>query len=109
MEVKDAGHHNLEPLTLCMLGNFACWVILHALLSADFLKIIFSKKLQEYHWSAKQFGSIIQIKPAQQFVGHDLGPNCLQTSKIATTHTKTNMEITSLITTKIRLNIFRYS
>ena len=40
-------------LTLCMLGNFACF------LSVDFfLNLLFQKKIcQEYHQTVKQFGS----------------------------------------------------
>ena len=41
-------------LTLCMLGNFACFFVIFGF----FLKLTFSKNIfQEYHQSSKQFGS----------------------------------------------------
>ena len=52
-------------LTLCLLGNFACFSLM-------FFKINFFKTFyQEYHQSVKQLES-------RHFVGPDLGPNYLQ-------------------------------
>ena len=68
---------------LCLLGNFLCFFF--RLL--NFFKIIFFEKLfQEYHQSGKQFGfrsgptfsNNLDSDQAQQNVGPDLDPNCLQ-------------------------------
>ena len=58
-------------LTLCLLGNFAAF-----LLSAEFFFKInfFDKFFQEYHQSVKQYGS----SSDPTFCGPDFGPNCLQ-------------------------------
>ena len=57
--IIKAGKH----LTLCILGNFACFLSLY-FSSAFFSKSMFLKKIQEYHQS---------VKP---FAGPYLAPNC---------------------------------
>ena len=52
-----------------MLGNFS-YVLLSAFSKSSFLEKFF----QEYHQTVKQFGP----RSGPTFVGHDLGPNCLQ-------------------------------
>ena len=63
----------LDILTLCMLGNSACFFVICVVFF--FLKFTFQKK---------SFRNIIRVSnsldpdQAQHFVGPDLGPNCLQ-------------------------------
>ena len=57
--------HICTYLIICML------VIMNAFLSSADLK---DKILEEYYLSVKQFGS----RSGLHFVGHDMGPNCLQ-------------------------------
>ena len=50
-----SGYVSLQLLTLCMLGNFSCF-----LSSADFsfkTNFVLQKNFQEYYQSVKQFGS----------------------------------------------------
>ena len=65
---------HLSALTLCMLGNFACYFVICGFFFLFFLIIFFKKIFQEYHQSVKQFESRSGI----HFVGPDLGPNCLK-------------------------------
>ena len=54
---------------------FACWVILHAFLSADFFQNTF---LESSFRNAIRVSNSLEPDQAQQNVGPDLDPNCLK-------------------------------
>ena len=63
-------------LTLCMLGNFACFFVVCRFFFFFFSNYIFflKKKFQEYHSVNNNLGPDL----ARHFVEPDLDPNCLQ-------------------------------
>ena len=59
----------VNPLTLCMLGKFVCF-----LTSVDFFLINFFKKIS----GIPSVSNSLVPDQARHFVGPDLGPVCLQ-------------------------------
>ena len=58
-------------LILCMLGNFVCFFVVYGF----FLKLTFSKKSFR---NTIRMSNSLDPDQARQFIGSDLGPNCLQ-------------------------------
>ena len=71
-------------LTLCMLDNFTCSFVV----CGFFLKICFFKKKKKSFRNTIRVSNSLDPDHARHFVGHDLGPNYLQsyqqTTKVAT-------------------------
>ena len=62
----------------CMLGKFSCFCCLLLFYKMNFFKKLF----QEYHQSVNFY--CLDQDQAGQFVGPDLGPNCLQMLSVST-------------------------
>ena len=66
----------IGALTLCMLGNFACFFVVSGFFFFFFfLNLLFLKK---YFRNTNRVSNSLDPDQVQRFVVPDLGPNCLQ-------------------------------